>query len=64
MNIAGVGSAFPKHYYPQSVMQHALKTYWGPKLKSPGLFDQIYQHLGVEGRHTVMPLEGLSLIHI
>jgi alkylresorcinol/alkylpyrone synthase len=58
MNIAGVGSAFPKHYYPQAVMQQALKLYWGPKLKSPGLFDQIYQHLGVEGRHTVLPLEG------
>ena len=32
MRIAGVASAFPKHYYKQEVLVEALKDYWQGKL--------------------------------
>ncbi|HUY13805.1 MAG TPA: 3-oxoacyl-[acyl-carrier-protein] synthase III C-terminal domain-containing protein [Terriglobia bacterium] len=57
MKIAGVGSAFPKHYYPQDVLTTALKAYWGERLNSPQLLDRLYSRMGLEGRFLSLPLD-------
>jgi alkylresorcinol/alkylpyrone synthase len=57
MRIAGVASAFPPHYYPQSAILAAFKAYWGPRVENPRLLDRLWANAGVEARHTVLPLE-------
>ena len=37
MRIAGVASAFPKHYYSQQLLVGALKNYWRDRLPNPGM---------------------------
>ncbi len=57
MRIAGAGSAFPKHYYPQAVLLAALREYWKGQIENPRMLDQLHAHAGVDGRHLVLPLE-------
>jgi alkylresorcinol/alkylpyrone synthase len=57
MRIAGAGSAFPKHYYPQAVLLAALREYWRGQIENPRMLDQLHAHAGVDGRHLVLPLE-------
>ncbi|HXP85405.1 MAG TPA: 3-oxoacyl-[acyl-carrier-protein] synthase III C-terminal domain-containing protein [Bryobacteraceae bacterium] len=57
MNITSVASAFPKHYYPQSVLLSELQKFWGPKLENPAMMDRLYSRIGVEGRYTALPVE-------
>ena len=40
MKIASVGSAFPKHYYPQAFLSAALSKYWDGRLNNPDVVDQ------------------------
>lgn len=55
--IASVGSAFPRHYYPQEFLTNELKAYWNGKLQNPQLLDRLHAHAGVEGRHLALPAE-------
>src|SRR5262252_1902973 len=57
MRIAGAGSAFPRHYYPQAVLLAAFRNYWNGRIENPRLLDQLHTHSGVDGRHLVMPME-------
>ncbi len=57
MRIAGAGSAFPKHYYPQAVLLAALREYWKDQIENPRMLDQLHAHAGVDGRHLVLPIE-------
>src|SRR6266478_4459067 len=57
MRIAGAGSAFPRHYYPQAVLLAALRTYWEGQIENPRILDQLHTHAGVDGRHLVLPME-------
>ncbi len=57
MRIAGAGSAFPKHYYPQAVLLAALREYWRGQIENPRMLDQLHAHAGVDGRHLVLPIE-------
>jgi len=57
MRIAGAGSAFPKHYYPQAVLLAALREYWKGQIENPRMLDQLHAHAGVDGRHLVLPIE-------
>src|SRR5581483_423652 len=57
MRIAGVASAFPKNYYPQSLIRKALKENWGGKMERPELVDRLHNLIGVNGRHLALPLE-------
>jgi alkylresorcinol/alkylpyrone synthase len=57
MRIAGVASAFPKHYYPQHVLRQALKDSWGEKIDKPDLLDRLHKLIGVNGRYLALPLD-------
>jgi alkylresorcinol/alkylpyrone synthase len=56
MRIAGVASAFPKHYYPQHVIRRELKETWSDKLPNPELVDRLHHLIGVGGRYLALPL--------
>jgi alkylresorcinol/alkylpyrone synthase len=53
MRIAGVGSAFPEHYYPQDVLVEALKNDWRTRLPNPDILDRLDESMKVDGRFTV-----------
>lgn len=57
MRIAGVASAFPKHYYRQEVLLEALKRHWGERLDQPKFLARLHDRVRVEGRHLALPLE-------
>lgn len=57
MNIAGVATSYPKHYYSQDVLRAAFKAYWNGRL-DPRLLDSLHANARVDGRHLVMPIDG------
>jgi alkylresorcinol/alkylpyrone synthase len=57
MKIAGVGRAFPEHYYPQSVLSEALKKHWAKRHFNLDRLDQLHQKVLVDGRHLALTLE-------
>jgi len=57
MKIAGVASAFPKHYYPQEVLLAALKQHWGERLDQPKFLERLHDRVRVDGRHLALPLQ-------
>lgn len=56
MRILSAASAFPEHYYPQSVLREALKAFWGPRLENPRMLDRLWANAGVDGRFLARPL--------
>lgn len=56
MRILSAASAFPAHYYSQTVLRDTLKTYWGSRLENPRLLDRLWANAGVEGRYLARPL--------
>jgi alkylresorcinol/alkylpyrone synthase len=57
MKIASVGSAFPKHYYPQPVLAAALKKYWDSRLRNPDVVDRMHAHAEIDGRFLSLPID-------
>jgi alkylresorcinol/alkylpyrone synthase len=57
MRILSAASAFPEHYYNQTVLRDALKMFWGAKLENPRLLDRLWANSGVDGRHLVRRVE-------
>jgi alkylresorcinol/alkylpyrone synthase len=57
MTIASVGSAFPKHYYPQKFLSAALKKYWNGRLNNPEVVDRMHAHAGIDGRFLALPVD-------
>ena len=57
MNIASVGSALPKHYYPQAVLSAALKKYWNGRLDRPDVVDRMHKNSAVDGRYLALPVD-------
>lgn len=57
MTIASVGSAFPKHYYPQKFLGAALKKYWNGRLNNPEVVDRMHAHAGIDGRYLALPVD-------
>lgn len=57
MKIASVGSAFPKHYYPQAVLSAALKKYWDGRLNNPDVVDRMHAHAEIDGRYLSLPID-------
>ncbi|MDE3169947.1 MAG: type III polyketide synthase, partial [Acidobacteriota bacterium] len=57
MRIAGIGSAFPKHYYDQDVLVTALKNDWRHRLPNPDILDRLDESMKVDGRYTARTIE-------
>ena len=57
MRIAGVASAFPQNYYPQSEIAAALKRHWSNQLDRPEVLDRILARVGVDGRYLALPID-------
>jgi alkylresorcinol/alkylpyrone synthase len=57
MRIASAASAFPEHYYSQSVLLEKLQEYWGDQLRNPALLARLHRNVTVEGRHLALPPE-------
>jgi alkylresorcinol/alkylpyrone synthase len=57
MRIVSSASAFPQYYYPQDTVRSTLRQFWAGRLENPRLFDQIFDHAGVDGRFFCLPLE-------
>jgi alkylresorcinol/alkylpyrone synthase len=57
VKIAGVGSAFPKHYYSQELLVAALKNDWRHRLPNPDILDRLDDSMKVDGRYTARPIE-------
>jgi alkylresorcinol/alkylpyrone synthase len=57
MKIAGVGRAFPEHYYPQAILSEAFKKHWAKKHFNLDRLDQLHQNVLVDGRHLALTLE-------
>jgi len=55
--IAGVGSAFPRHYYRQEEIVAALKRHWAGKMENPQVIDRLHMRVGVDGRHLALPID-------
>jgi alkylresorcinol/alkylpyrone synthase len=60
MRIAGIGSAFPKNYYPQEVIRETLKARWNGRLERPQVLDRLHSNVGVSGRHLALPIESYA----
>jgi alkylresorcinol/alkylpyrone synthase len=57
VKIAGVGSAFPKHYYDQEILVAALKNDWRQRLPNPDILDRLEDSMKVDGRYTARPID-------
>lgn len=57
MNIAGVGRAFPAHYYDQSELLAALQSHWDGQHHNPQRLERLHRNVLVGGRHLALPLE-------
>jgi len=57
MKIASVGSAFPKHYYPQAFLSAGLKKFWGRRLNNTEVVDRMHAHAEVDGRYLALPAD-------
>jgi alkylresorcinol/alkylpyrone synthase len=63
VKIAGVGSAFPKHYYDQDLLVAALKNDWRHRLPNPDILDRLDDSMKVDGRYTARPIEFYENMH-
>lgn len=63
MRIASVGTAYPPHRYPQSVITETLKARWQDKLEEPRLINRLHANCGVEFRHLIFPIEAYENIN-
>lgn len=62
MRITGVGTAFPDRYYSQEAILGAIKGYWNGRIQNHHLIDRLHAHMGVDGRHLVLPLESYATL--
>jgi alkylresorcinol/alkylpyrone synthase len=57
MRIAGIGSAFPEHYYTQEALVAGLKNIWRQRLPNVDILDRLDESMKVDGRYTARPIE-------
>ncbi len=55
--IAGVGAAFPRHYYDQETLLAALRGYWEQRYFNLDRIEQLHKNVLVGGRHLALPIE-------
>lgn len=56
MKIAGVGTAFPRHYYDQETIVAALAEHLGETLSNPARLLTFHRNVGVRGRHLALAI--------
>lgn len=57
MRIAGVGKAFPPHYYDQEMLVSALRRIWTRRHSNLDRLEALHRRVLVGGRHLALPLE-------
>lgn len=57
MKIAGVGKAFPPHYYPQEELLAAFRRVWSSKMGNQKRLESLHRNVLVGGRYLALPLE-------
>lgn len=57
MRIAGVGKAFPPHYYDQEALLAALRLIWARRKAHPDRLEALHRRVLVGGRHLALPVE-------
>lgn len=57
MQTAGVGGAFPRHYYSQQRVASALKRHRPAGVKKTKDLDRLFARVGVKRRHLALPDE-------
>jgi alkylresorcinol/alkylpyrone synthase len=57
VRIAGVGSAFPPHYYDQDTLIAALRRAWGQRHYNLDRLEALHRNALVGGRHLALPLD-------
>jgi alkylresorcinol/alkylpyrone synthase len=62
MRIASVGTAFPPHRYPQSVITEAIKSRSQDNPAAHYAMDRLHANCGVDFRHIMYPLDTLGTI--
>jgi len=55
--IAGVGVAFPQHYYDQETLLAELVRLWGRHRSNPERVEALHRNVLVGGRHLALPLD-------
>ena len=55
--IAGVGAAFPRHFYDQETLLAALRGYWEQRYFNLDRIEQLHKNVLVGGRHLALPIE-------
>jgi alkylresorcinol/alkylpyrone synthase len=61
-SIAGVGRAFPAHYYAQEQLLSAFRAHWREHPATLRRLDQLHRSVQVEGRHLALPLEAYAAL--
>jgi alkylresorcinol/alkylpyrone synthase len=56
MRIVSAASAFPRNYYKQEVLSHALDQFWKTDLSNPEFLERLHSRTCVDGRHLALPL--------
>ena len=62
MRIAGIGKAFPSHYYDQDTLIAALRRIWGRRHSNLDRLEALHRRVLVGGRHLALPLEEYELL--
>jgi alkylresorcinol/alkylpyrone synthase len=62
MRIAGVGTAYPPHYYDQETLLAALAGFWGEHHYNVERLERLHRNVLVGGRHLALPLERYPLL--
>ncbi len=57
MRIAGVGKAFPQHYYGQDRLLAAFREHWGAEHHNRARLETLHRNVLVGGRHLALPIE-------
>jgi alkylresorcinol/alkylpyrone synthase len=57
LKIAGIGRAFPPHYYDQATVLGALQKAWSEQHFNPKRLESLHKHVLVGGRYLSLPIE-------
>jgi alkylresorcinol/alkylpyrone synthase len=57
MRIAGVGTAFPPHFYDQEALLAAFREHWAERHHNLDRLERLHRNVLVGGRHLALPME-------